>query len=137
MKKILIGLILCLTLTSQGNSQTLLNDSTCIVPCSALKKALIIKVDYDLKKAELGVARDSINILVNKSKTQDTIIQQYSGVVGLKDSVINLKNEIIINKDFQIKDLNKNVKTLKKQRNSAVVGGAFTVILTIVLAIVF
>jgi hypothetical protein len=137
MKKILIGLILCLILTSQGNSQTLLNDSTCIVPCSALKKALIIKVDYDLKKAELGVARDSINILVNKSKTQDTIIQQYSGVVGLKDSVINLKNEIIINKDFQIKDLNKNVKTLKKQRNIAVVGGAFTVILTIVLAIVF
>lgn len=96
-----------------------------------------MKADYNLKVAELGVARDSINILVNKTKTQDTIIQQYGRVVELKDTVINLKNQVIVQKDLQISDLNKNVTTLKNQRNGAIAGGAFGVILGIVLAIVF
>lgn len=96
-----------------------------------------MKADYTLKVAELGVARDSINILVNKTKAQDTIIQQYGRVVELKDTVINLKNQTIVQKDLQITDLNKNVRTLKDQRNGAIAGGAFGIILGIVLAIVF
>lgn len=96
-----------------------------------------MKADYTLKVAELGVARDSINILVNKTKTQDTVIQQYSRVVELKDTVINLKNQTIVQQNLQITDLNKNVRTLKDQRNGAIAGGTLGVILGIVLAIVF
>ncbi len=96
-----------------------------------------MKADYTLKLAELGVARDSIDILVNKTKTQDTIIQKYDSVLVLKDTVINLKNNIITQRDLQIVDLNKNARTLKNQRDGAIAGGVLGVILGIVLAIVF
>ena len=96
-----------------------------------------MKADYNLKVAELGVARDSINILVNKTKTQDTIIQQYGRVVELKDTVINLKNQVIVQKDSQIKDLNTNVTTLKHQRNTAIITGSVVTTILIVLSFVF
>ena len=58
-----------------ASSQTLLNDSTCCVPCIALKKALIVKTEKDYLKNQLGVARDSIVVLDKIVYNQDSIIK--------------------------------------------------------------
>jgi hypothetical protein len=96
-----------------------------------------MKADYKLKVAELGVARDSINLLQNQVKTQDTMLSQYGRVVELKDTVISLKNQVIVQKDGEIKDLKQNVTTLKKQRNGALIGGGTITAILIILAFVF
>jgi hypothetical protein len=120
-----------------GNSQTLLNDSTCAVPCGTLKNALIMQSDYKLTQVKLNVARDTISILTKKSLEQDSVIFDYKNLIVEKDTIIKIKSDIIVQRDLQIVDLNKNVRTLKTQRNGVIIGASAAILLTIVLNIVF
>ena len=93
-----------------ASSQTLSIDSTCCVPCKTLKKALIVKSERDFLKNQIGVARDSINILssvvVNQDsviKTQDSSISLYKKNEENYNSIIEKKDGIIEVKDEQIK----------------------------------
>ena len=133
MKQILIVLILCLIGTSQANSQTLLNDTTCCVPCAALKKALILKSDNELLKAEIGVTRDSVHILVKQGLEKDTVINEHKAIIVEKNGVIDLKDQVIDKKDNQISDLEHNTKVYRRQRNGAYVGSGVLFILTLIL----
>lgn len=125
--------MLCLTQISPASSQTLLNDSTCCVPCATLKKALILKEDHKLLKAELGVARDSIGLYVKQGLQKDSVIIDQKGIIVEKDAIITDKTEIIGQRDNQIKDLNHNIGVYKKQRNWAIGGSGGLFILTILL----
>lgn len=125
--------MLCLTQISPANSQTLLNDSTCCVPCAALKKALILKEDHKLLKAELGVARDSIGLYIKQGLEKDSVILDQKSIIIEKDTIINQKTQIIGQRDNQINDLNHNISVYKKQRNWAIGGSGGLLILTILL----
>jgi len=96
-----------------------------------------MKADCDFKTIELKTARDSISILLDKTKTQDTLLQQYTSVIALKDTLIQLKDSIIIQREQQVVDLNKNNATLKKQRNRAIASGTLGIILGVLIIIVF
>ena len=133
MKQILIVLILCLIGTSQANSQTLLNDTICCVPCAALKKALILKSDNELLQSEIGVTRDSVNILVKQGLEKDTIITEHKAIITEKNGIINTKDQVITEKDNQISDLKHNVKSYRRQRNMAYITSGGLFILTIIL----
>ena len=61
-KKNWILLITCLMMMSSVYSQTASNND-CIVPCSALKNALKLKVEYDYCYNQLKISRDSISLL--------------------------------------------------------------------------
>lgn len=125
--------MLCLTQISPANSQTLLNDTTCCVPCATLRKALVLKEDHKLTVAELGVARDSINLYVKQGLQKDSIIIEQKSIITEKDGVIVKKTEITTERDNQIKDLNHNIKVFKRQRNIALGGGGGLLILTLLL----
>lgn len=116
-----------------ASSQTLLNDSTCCVPCTTLKKALVLKEDHKLLKAELGVARDSIGLYVKQGLEKDSVILDQKEIIKEKDGVITNKTEIIGERDNQIKDLNHNIGVFKRQRNYAIGGSGGLLILTILL----
>jgi hypothetical protein len=80
---------------------------TCCVPCTTLRKALIIKEERTYCGKQLGFARDSITVLQQVIQHKDTII-------SFKDSTIltYVKNEnnykgIITNKDSIIKEYKK------------------------------
>jgi hypothetical protein len=118
---------------SPASSQTLLNDSTCCVPCATLKKALILKEDHKLLKAELGVTRDSIDLYVKQGLQKDSVIIDQKGIIVEKGAIIMDKDRIIGERDNQIKDLNHNIGVYKKQRNWAIGGGGGLFILTILL----
>lgn len=118
---------------SSASSQTLLNDSTCCVPCSTLRKALILKEDHKLLKSELSVARDSINLYVKQGLEKDSLILDQKGIITEKDTIINQKTQIINQKNGEIKDLNHNIGVYKKQRNWAIGGGSGLFILTLLI----
>jgi 5-bromo-4-chloroindolyl phosphate hydrolysis protein len=92
------------------SSQTLLNDSTCCVPCIALKKALLVKTEKEYFKNQLGVARDSIVIL-------DKIVFNQDSIIKIKDTQIALyiKNESDYKQVIENKD--KGAKTNKRERD--------------------
>ena len=83
-----------------ASSQTLLNDSTCCVPCKSLKKALIVKTERDYLKNQLSVTRDSLRI-------QDTIITSLDTLVKVKDKQISFyeQNQLNYKKIISYKDI--------------------------------
>jgi hypothetical protein len=93
--------------------------------------------DYKLTQVKLNVARDTISILTKKSLEQDSVIFDYKNLIVEKDTIIKIKSDIIVQRDLQIVDLNKNVRTLKTQRNGVIIGASAAILLTIVLNIVF
>jgi hypothetical protein len=89
---------------------------TCCVPCTTLRKALIIKEERTYCGKQLGFARDSITVLQQVILHKDTII-------NYKDSTIltYVKNEnnykgIITNKDSIIKEYKKAYLSQKIQK---------------------
>ena len=139
MKKIIIALVLCLTWSLSASSQTNLSnpkDTTCCVPCLTLRHALIMKNDYKLQTAVLGVTRDSLNIIVKQSAEKDSLINDYKTIILVKNNIIDLKDGVITERENQTVDLNKNITTVKKQRNTAYGVAGISIILTILFGLV-
>jgi hypothetical protein len=94
-----------------ASSQTLSNkEEYCSVPCRTLKNALIFKNECELVKGQLVVARDSVYILSNivakqdsLAVTQDSIISLYKENEGHYIGMLDIKNEVILIKDKQIR----------------------------------
>ena len=94
-----------------ASSQTFSNkEEYCSVPCRTLKNALIFKNECELVKGQLVVARDSVYILSNVVvkqdsliSTQDSIISLYKENEGHYIGMLDIKNEVILIKDKQIR----------------------------------
>jgi hypothetical protein len=117
------------------NSQTLLNDSTCCVPCITLKKALLLKNDYTYLKSQIEITRDSVFILSNIALNQDTIIKTQDKQITLfKQNEVNYKN-LVINKDEEITLFKKEVKKQKKSKIISYIVSGACIILSFIVAI--
>lgn len=95
-----------------------------------------MKNDYKLQTVILGITRDSVNILVKQNAEKDTLINDQKSIIFRKDNIINTKDGIITQKDNQVVDLNKNIKTIKKQRNTAYGISGISIILAILFGLV-
>ena len=133
MKKILIVLIVLVTKTFQLSSQTPSNDSTCCVPCEALRSALILKSNYNLLKSEILVTRDSVSILQKQNLVKDSIMSDHKSINSVKDTIINLNKSIILEREKQVTNLNKNITVLKTQRNLTIIGSIAIIALKVLL----
>jgi hypothetical protein len=99
--------MVCLMMTSSVYSQTPSNDN-CIVPCSALKNALKLKVEYDYCYNQLKISRDSISLLEIINLQKDTIILN-------KNKEIFLLNDNIIQKDKIVTEHSNRADFYKKE----------------------
>jgi hypothetical protein len=106
-KKNWILLMTCLMMMSSVYSQTASNND-CIVPCSALKNALKLKVQYDYCYNQLSVTRDSILLLDSINHQKDTIILN-------KNKEISLLNDNIIQKDKIVTEHSNRADFYKKE----------------------
>jgi hypothetical protein len=118
-----------------ASSQTLLNDSTCCVPCKSLKKALIVKTERDYLKNQLSVTRDSL-------RTQDTLIFMLDTLVKIKNNQISLLaqnqqsyKQIISYKDIEIQLYRKKYDNAVKMRKVGFGVGILGVIVGLMLAL--
>jgi hypothetical protein len=117
------------------SSQALLNDSTCCVPCIALKKALVVKTERNYLKDQLGITRDSITLL-------DKIVFNQDSIIKIKDAQIALyiKNEgdykqLIENKDKEVTLYKNEYKTALKRRNLGYISGMLGIISGLLIAL--
>jgi hypothetical protein len=118
-----------------ASSQTLLNDSTCCVPCKSLKKALIVKTERDYLKNQISVTRDSL-------RTQDTLIFMLDTLVKIKNNQISLLaqnqqnyKQIISYKDIEIQLYRKKYDNAVKMRKVGFGVGILGVIVGLMLAL--
>lgn len=99
-------------LTLPVSSQKLLNDTSVVVPVSALRKALEVKTERDYLQKQLGVCRDTIKSLNKIIKSQDSTIKISNVQIALyvknetrHDSVVNNYKGVIKEKENQVSDL--------------------------------
>ena len=99
-------------LISPVSSQKLLNDTSVVVPVSALRKALEVKVERDYLQKQLIVCRDTIKSQNKIIKSQDSTIKIGDIQIALykknetrHDSVVTSYKGVIKEKENQISDL--------------------------------
>jgi superfamily II DNA/RNA helicase len=106
------------------HSQTPSNDN-CVVPCSALKNALKVKVQYDYCYNQLSVTRDSILLLDSISHQKDTIIFNKNKEIIVQVNKIATEHEQRAN--FYKGEADKQ----KRLKNISIGGGILGVLLSI------
>ena len=99
-------------LTLPVSSQKLLNDTSVVVPVSALRKALEVKTERDYLQKQLIVCRDTIKSQNKIIKSQDSTIKIGDIQIALykknetrHDSVVTSYKGVIKEKENQISDL--------------------------------
>lgn len=104
--------MVCLMLTLPVSSQKLLSDTSVVVPVSALRKALEVKVERDYLQKQLIVCRDTIKSQNKIIKSQDSTIKIGDVQIALykknetrHDSVVTSYKGVIKEKENQISDL--------------------------------
>ena len=120
----------CLMMMSSVYSQTASNND-CIVPCSALKNALKLKVEYDYCYNQLKIVRDSISLLDSIKCQQDTIIlNKNKEIILLENNVTQIK-KIAAEHEERGNFYKSEVDKQKRLKNIAIGGGILSVILSI------
>jgi hypothetical protein len=122
-------------LTLPLSSQTLLNDSTCCVPCKSLKKALVVKTERDYLKNQIGVTRDSVVVLDSIVKTQDTILSARKQQILLYKKNEEDYKKIIENKDKEVMLYKKEYKTALQRRNLGYISGILGIVAGLLIAL--
>jgi hypothetical protein len=99
-------------LTLPVSSQKLLSDTNVVVPVSALKKALEVKIERDYLQKQLIVCRDTINSQNKIIKSQDSTIKVSDTQIILykknetrQDSIVSSYKGVIKEKENQVSDL--------------------------------
>lgn len=90
-------------MTSPLYSQKASTD-TCCVPCSTLRKALVIKEERTYCGKQLGFARDSITVLQEVILHKDTVISYKDSTIKAYEKIEGDYKKIITNKDSIIKE---------------------------------
>ncbi len=116
------------------SSQTLLNDSTCCVPCIALKNALQVKNEHNYLKEYTSILSDSIKIYKDINQKQDSLNNiNISKILEYKDRE-NTFNTLIQNSNTQVSIYKSKYKTEKTNRKlSNGLTGAVLLVLIFVL----
>jgi len=110
--------MICLMMTSSLLSQTLSTDSVIAVPRAAVKKALIVKSQFDVCQMELKTTQELVTLQNDKIGLQSEQLANFSVALQSKDGIIQQKDNMIKLKDTQI-------KTLKKQKRGQFFNGLF------------
>lgn len=110
---------ICLILSSFAYSQVLSSDTNCTVPCGALRKALLVKVEKDYLKNQIGIVRDSVLLLNTIVKDQDSLLNSKDNQILLYKKNESTFGEVVKNKDKQISMYDDQVVGLRRERNIA------------------
>lgn len=99
-------------LTLPVSSQKLSSDTNVVVPVSALRKALEVKIERDYLQNQLIVCRDTVKTQNKIIKSQDSTIKVSDIQIALykknetrQDSIVNNYKEVIKEKENQVSDL--------------------------------
>jgi hypothetical protein len=113
-------------------SQTLSkNQDDCLVPCNAVKNALLLNEKHTLVLGELQIKSDSIAVLTKIVGKKDEIIVNLTTQGETKDRIIDNYKNIVGEKDVQLSSYKDEVKKQKTQKFVAWGVTAASVVLTV------
>ena len=117
MKKKLGILLICLITSLASYSQTLSKtQDDCLVPCNAVRNALLLNEKHTLVLNELAIKSDSISVLSKIIIKKDDIITNQSQTIEIKDKIITNYKNIVDEKDVQLSSYKSEVKKQKTQK---------------------
>lgn len=107
--------MLCLITSYQGFSQTSskTNSENCLVPCQALRNALIMKEEKQFLDAKLKMTQDSVRILYEIIGGQNFLIMNKDNEIDLLNENQLSQTKIITEKDKQISEYKKIIRKQK------------------------
>ena len=109
--------LICLITSSASYSQTLSkNQDNCLVPCDAVRNALLLNEKYTLLEGDLKIKSDSIFILNRIIGKKDEIITNLETQGDNKDKIIQNYKKIVGEKEVQIDSYKSEVKKQKTQK---------------------
>jgi uncharacterized coiled-coil protein SlyX len=103
-----------------------------VVPCEALRNALLVLEEKKLLENQLGVARDSIQILSSVIKSQNELVDNKTQQINLLTGNLQARSQII---DENKKMVDEYKRLYKKEKNLKRIGFG-TGILGIVLGVI-
>jgi hypothetical protein len=116
-KLVLLGMLLMTSLSSFSQTRSKITKDDCVVPCIALRNALVMNEDYQALKLTHGLVKDSLGVLIQMNEKKDELI-------GNKDKQILLYQDnekkyegIIVEKDKQISEWKRKYKKEKTLRH--------------------
>ena len=109
--------LVCLITSSASYSQTLSrNQDKCLVPCDAVRNALLLNEKYTLLEGEFKIKSDSITILNKIIVKKDEIITNLETQSETKDKIIQNYKNIVGEKEVQLSSYKTEVKKQKTQK---------------------
>ena len=124
--------MMTLPIYSQNVSTPSSKPTQCVVPCEALRNALLVLEEKKLLENQLGVARDSIQILSSVIKSQNELVDNKTQQINLLTGNLQAQSQII-NENKKMVDEYK--RLYKKEKNLKRIGFG-TGILGIVLGVI-
>lgn len=87
-----------------------------MVPCNAVRNALLLNEKHTLVLNELAIKSDSISVLSKIITKKDDIITNQSQTIEIKDKIITNYKNIVDEKDVQLSSYKSEVKKQKTQK---------------------
>jgi len=117
------------------SSQTLSNDTNCLVPCYTLGNALKVKSERDLLSGQLKIARDSVRVQDTIIFNQDLLISNLVSQTEIYKSNEKNYEEVIVNKNGTIEEYKRLYKKEKAQKWGALGLGGLSLVLSLLLVL--
>ena len=118
-------------MTSFLSSQNLSSNKDCIVPCSTLRQALIVKSSYDLCSNQLKVVRDSVFLMSQIIGHMDTLIINKDTTIKHLETNVKVWHEIANENGARAEYYHDQASKQKKQKIFAIIIGRVTTLLSI------
>jgi hypothetical protein len=124
-----------MSLVSYSQKFSSITPTDCVVPCKALKNALIMKEDFESLKNQYQIKNDSIVLLQQIVTKKDELITNKDKEISLMKSNEVAYKEIIKEKDKQISEYQRKYKIGKVKQYAGMGFGLVAAIVGVVIGL--
>ncbi len=103
------------SLSSYSQTPSKVTKADCVVPCVALRNALVMNEDYQALKLDQGLLKDSLSVYMKMNTKKDELIINKDKQIVLYQENETKYQGIIEEKDKQIKEWK---RKYKKEKNA-------------------
>lgn len=124
-----------MSLVGYSQKASSITPTDCIVPCKALKNALIMKEDYESLKNQFQIKNDSIMVLQQIVVKKDELITNKDKEISLMKSNEVAYKEIIREKDKQLAEYQRKYKLGKVKQYAGMGFGLVVAVVGVVIGL--
>ena len=127
--------MMTLPIYSQNVSAPSSKPTQCVVPCEALRNALLVLEEKKLLENQLGVARDSIQILSSVIKSQNELVDNKTQQINLLTGNLQAQSQIIDENKKMVDEYKRLYKKEKNLKRNGFGTGILGIVLGVIVAL--